>query len=57
VLIAPLHQLLANLVEKLFHAVLFDGLERYPIGTWGSVFLLGQLIGRAERLSFADVAI
>src|SRR5215510_6862249 len=55
--IAPLHQLLAKLVEKRVHAVCFDGLERHPITARGTVVLFGQLVGGTERLAFADVAI
>src|SRR5262245_40133762 len=55
--IAPLHQLLAKLVEKRVHAVCFDGLKRHPITARGTVVLFGQLVGGTERLAFADVAI
>jgi hypothetical protein len=45
--IAPLHQLLAQLVEKALHAVDFDGLEGHPVCARGAVVLFGQLIGGA----------
>src|SRR5712692_9438171 len=48
--IAPLHQLLAKLVEKALHTVDFDGLERHPVCARGAIVLLGQLIGGAQRL-------
>src|SRR6516165_9824942 len=55
--ISPMHQLLAELLEKLFPTFSFDRLERHPIHSRGSVVLLRELIGFPERLSFADVDI
>src|SRR5262249_55414451 len=55
--IAPLHQLLTELVKTPVHAVCFDGFERHPIDTGGAVVLLRQLVGSVERFPFPDVAL
>ena len=55
--IAPLHQLLAELIEESFQTFGFNHFKRHSVNTRRAVVALRQSVGFPQGLSFANVIV